>query len=196
MRTLALFLLARPLAACGGGDSGAADTAGTTTVDTAAAVSAGAGAGASAATATAGPSADVRDSAGRSLGTLTLTAAGGGITVSGHLTGLPPGEHGIHIHAVGQCQPPFESAGPHWNPTNRKHGTENPAGPHLGDMKNVRAGADSSAHVVVNTPAASLDSLVDADGASIVLHQKADDYKTDPSGDSGARIACGVVTRG
>lgn len=191
MRTNTLCLiLALPLAACGGGADSAADTAGTATTDTAAAATAGTAA------ATAGMRAEMRDSAGRVLGTLSLSAASGGISAMGNLAGLPPGEHGIHLHAVGQCTPPFETAGPHWNPTNKQHGSQNAQGPHLGDMPNLTIGADSSAHAMVNTPTAALDSLLDADGAAIVIHETADDYRTDPSGNSGKRIACGVVTRG
>lgn len=139
--------------------------------------------------------AEVKDSAGRSLGTLNLSASLGGIVAEGHLMGLPPGAHGIHLHSVGQCQPPFASAGPHWNPTQKQHGTDNPKGPHLGDMPNVAAGSDSSGHARVTSAGGTLDSLLDADGASVVVHATADDYKTDPSGNSGARIACGVVAR-
>jgi superoxide dismutase, Cu-Zn family len=195
MRTRILLPLLAFAAACGRSDSARSDTAGTATVDTAAAVSAGAGAGASAATSTSGPSAEVRDSSGRALGVLTLSAASGGIMAMGHVIGLPPGQHGIHLHAVGQCTPPFESAGPHWNPGQKKHGTQNPQGPHQGDMPNLTVGSDSSVHVMVTSSAGALDSLLDADGAAVVIHEKADDYKTDPSGDSGRRIACGVVKR-
>jgi Cu-Zn family superoxide dismutase len=149
---------------------------------------------------TPGATAPVRNAAGRELGTLTLAdSAQSGIRVTGRLTGLPPGEHGIHIHMVGQCQPPFESAGAHWNPTSRQHGTQNPQGPHLGDMLNITVGADSSVNVSLTTTGGSLRSangLMDADGASIVVHTRADDYRTDPSGNSGDRIACGVVTSG
>jgi Cu-Zn family superoxide dismutase len=141
----------------------------------------------------------MRSAAGRELGTLTLTESGGGIAISGRIAGLTPGEHGIHIHMVGQCQPPFESAGAHWNPTNRQHGSQNPQGPHLGDMPNITVGADSSANVQVNTAGGTLrgaDALLDTDGAAVVVHARADDLRTDPSGNSGDRIACGVITAG
>jgi Cu-Zn family superoxide dismutase len=98
--------------------------------------------------------------------------------------------------AAGRCEPPFESAGPHWNPAARQHGTANPNGPHLGDMPNVTAVADGSANVRVTTPGGTLsgsDAVLDADGSAVVIHAQADDYRTDPSGNSGARIACGVV---
>jgi Cu-Zn family superoxide dismutase len=138
----------------------------------------------------------MRDAAGHDLGTLTLASAPGGLVLSGRLAGLPPGAHGIHLHAVGRCEPPFESAGPHWNPARRQHGTANPNGPHLGDMPNITVVADASANVRVTTPGGTLsgsDAVMDADGSSVVIHAQADDYRTDPSGNSGARIACGVV---
>jgi superoxide dismutase, Cu-Zn family len=141
--------------------------------------------------------AQMRDASGKDLGTLMLVEGSGGITAGGRLTGLPPGEHGIHLHTTGKCEgPKFTSAGNHWNPTNRKHGTRNPQGPHLGDMPNITAAADSSASVQVTTPGGTLfgdNSLGDSDGAAMVVHAKPDDYRTDPSGNSGDRIACGVV---
>jgi Cu-Zn family superoxide dismutase len=144
--------------------------------------------------------AQMKGTGGRDLGTLTLSESGGAISVSGQLSGLPPGEHGFHIHTTGKCEgPSFETAGAHWNPTNRGHGTNNPAGPHLGDMANITVGADSSVSVQATTPGGSLhgeNALLDGDGAAIVIHANADDYKTNPSGNSGNRIACGVVTGG
>ncbi|QJR38173.1 superoxide dismutase family protein [Gemmatimonas groenlandica] len=153
-------------------------------------------------TATAGAStgvtAKVVDAGGRELGVLTLADAGAAISVDGTLRGLPPGVHGMHIHAVGRCDAPdFASAGPHWSPTPKQHGSTNQAGPHHGDLMNLTVGADSSVVVKMSTPAGSLrgeNPLLDADGAAIVIHATADDYKTDPSGNSGARIACGVAS--
>jgi superoxide dismutase, Cu-Zn family len=138
----------------------------------------------------------MRDAAGRDLGTLTLAPHMGGLMISGRMHDLPPGTHGIHLHQTGRCEPPFESAGGHWNPTNRRHGTQNPEGPHLGDMPNLVVASDGSVTVSVMTPGGTLsgaDALLDGDGASVVVHAAADDYRTDPSGNSGARIACGVV---
>jgi Cu-Zn family superoxide dismutase len=143
-----------------------------------------------------GVTATMHDSAGRDLGTLTLTETAQGIEVSGKLAGLPPGEHAIHLHTVGQCEPPFTSAGGHWNPTNKQHGTQNPQGPHMGDMANFSVGADSSATIQTTTPGGMLrgaNGLLDSDGAAVMVHAGADDYRSDPAGNAGARIACGVV---
>jgi Cu-Zn family superoxide dismutase len=139
----------------------------------------------------------LRDAAGKDLGTLTLTESGGAIALSGRLSGLPPGEHGIHLHTVGQCDAPkFESAGDHWNPTNRKHGKDAPGGPHFGDLPNITVGRDGSVSVQATTSGGTLrgaDAALGADGSSVVVHAKRDDYKTQPSGNSGDRIACGVI---
>jgi Cu-Zn family superoxide dismutase len=147
----------------------------------------------------------MRDSAGKDLGTLTLTQSGQSIALSGRLTGLPPGEHGVHLHAVGQCDPSlrsgqagpkFESAGDHWNPTNKKHGKNASGGPHLGDLPNLTVGQDGSVSVQATTPGGSLqgaNAALDSNGVAVVVHARRDDYKTQPSGDSGDRIACGVV---
>ena len=141
----------------------------------------------------------VRDSAGRELGTLTLTSADSGITVQGSLSGLPQSEYAMHLHTVGSCEPPsFESAGDHWNPTNAQHGSHADGGPHFGDLRNVTAGPDSVAPVRVITAGGQLynePALLDADGAAIVLHAGPDDYETQPAGNAGPPIACGVVER-
>lgn len=141
--------------------------------------------------------ATVHDAKGRELGTLTVSETDGGLLTSGVLRGLPPGTHGIHLHTTGQCVAPYATAGGHWNPTAHQHGFDNPQGPHAGDMQNIVAGPDSSAAVNVKTRTGTLrgtNGLLDADGAAIVVHAGPDDYKTDPAGNSGARIACGVVT--
>ena len=141
--------------------------------------------------------ASMRDANGKELGTVKLADTEDGIDVAGRPSGLPPGDHAIHLHAVGRCDPPkFESAGDHWNPTNRQHGTQNEQGPHLGDLPNFTVGQDGSATIQATTPSGTLrgaNALLDADGAAVVVHAKADDYKSQPSGDSGDRIACGVV---
>jgi Cu-Zn family superoxide dismutase len=108
------------------------------------------------------------------------------------VSGLAPGPHGLHLHAVGRCEgPDFAGAGPHWNPANRKHGSANPQGPHLGDLPNLEVGADGRGAATFSVP----DGLVDGDGAALVIHASPDDYRTDPSGNSGARIACAAFTR-
>jgi Cu-Zn family superoxide dismutase len=142
-------------------------------------------------------SAPMRSAQGKDLGVLTLTQSSQGIHLAGRLTGLPPGEHGIHLHTSGRCEAPkFESAGGHWNPTDRQHGTGSAQGPHLGDLPNITVGRDSSVAVNATTPGGTFrnqNALLDSDGAAIVIHAKADDYKSQPSGASGDRIACGVV---
>ena len=146
----------------------------------------------------AGATAKILDASGRQLGVLTLTDAGSAISLRGTLRGLAPGVHGIHLHAVGACGgPDFAGAGSQWSPMPTQHGTQNPAGPHHGDLMNLTVGADSSVVVTLKTPAGSLRGehpLLDADGAAVVVHAAADDYATNPSGGSGARIACGVVS--
>ena len=122
-----------------------------------------------------------------------VTRGDGGTAAEILLTaqGLPPGVHGIHLHDVGLCEGPgFDSAGPHWNPTSAMHGSENPAGPHLGDLPNLTVGADGTARLTLPVPA----ELVDEDGAALVIHADPDDNRTDPSGNSGARIACAAIT--
>lgn len=140
------------------------------------------------------------DRQGREMGVLRLVDHPGSIGVTGQLTGLPPGTLAIHIHETGRCDPPaFESAGSHWNPQNRQHGLENPQGPHLGDMPNLTVRENGIADVNVNTPAGTLrgdGGAMDANGAAVVIHAGPDDHRTDPSGNSGDRIACGVIEAG
>jgi glucose/arabinose dehydrogenase/Cu/Zn superoxide dismutase len=157
---------------------------------------------------------DMRDADGRDLGALDIREVGPGLEITGTLRSLTPGIHGIHLHAVGQCVPPFSSAGGHWNPLQRQHGAENPQGPHYGDLQNIRVDARGNAIVRVTAPGGSLfgapqrsggragrpdrtsltqPAFSDADGAAIVIHAEPDDYRTDPSGNSGARVACGVI---
>lgn len=145
-----------------------------------------------------GAGATVHDASGRMLGMLTIVETGGHLTMVGTLRGLPPGSHGIHLHAVGRCDAPgFTTAGGHWNPGARQHGFENPLGSHMGDMRNVVVGDDSIGTVNASTMSGVLrgdGGAMDADGLAIVVHAMTDDYRTEPSGNSGARIACGVVT--
>jgi superoxide dismutase, Cu-Zn family len=131
---------------------------------------------------------------GQSIGSVRAWQTAGGVSFRVIAAGLPHGLHGIHVHSVGRCDPPdFASAGPHWNPAGRKHGLNNPAGPHAGDLPNVEVAANGALAVTLVLPGASMASLLDSDGASLVLHASADDYATDPSGNSGARIACAVI---
>lgn len=137
------------------------------------------------------------NASGQSIGSVRAWQTAGGVTFRIDASGLPHGVHGVHVHAVGRCDPPeFTSAGSHWNPTNRKHGANNPAGPHAGDMPNVEVAANGTLGTTVVLPGASMATLLDADGAALVLHAAADDYATDPSGNSGARIACAVIQPG
>lgn len=142
--------------------------------------------------------ADIRDSSGRAVATSSVTATGDSLRVRVDATGLPAGAYGTHLHGIGLCQSPtFESAGPHWNPTGRRHGRDNPQGQHLGDLPNLLIGTDGRGSLEFTIPGAALAgggaALLDSDGAAIVIHSRADDFRTDPSGNSGARIACGTL---
>jgi Cu-Zn family superoxide dismutase len=142
-------------------------------------------------------SAVLKDASGKDVGKATLTVAPSGVLVNLDLAAVPAGEHAFHIHAVGKCEPPdFKSAGPHFNPDETKHGLLNPEGPHAGDMPNLHVPADGKLQVEILDPAVTLSAeaaLLDADGAALVIHAAADDYKTDPAGNAGDRIACGVI---
>ncbi len=142
----------------------------------------------------------LKDKDGKDVGAVTLIQTGDGVRVA--VTGyrLPPGAHGLHIHAAGQCQPPdFASAGAHFNPTGKQHGRVNPAGPHAGDLPNLVVAPSGEGGIDITTKAVSLGPgptcLLGDTGTSIVIHAAADDEKTDPTGNSGGRIACGVITK-
>ncbi|MEO6226031.1 MAG: superoxide dismutase family protein [Sphingomicrobium sp.] len=137
------------------------------------------------------------NSAGQSIGSVRAWQTAGGVTFRIDGTRLAHGIHGLHVHSVGRCTPPdFASAGGHWNPTGRKHGINNPAGPHAGDLSNVDVAANGVLAATVTLPGATMASLLDSDGAALVLHAGPDDYVTDPSGHSGGRIACAVIGGG
>ena len=137
------------------------------------------------------------NSAGQTIGTVRAWQTAGGVSFRVTASGLPHGLHGIHVHAVGRCDPPeFTTTGAHWNPANRKHGLNNPAGPHAGDLPNVEVAANGALAATVTLPGATMADLLDADGSALVIHAKADDYVTDPSGNSGTRIACAVIQPG
>lgn len=137
----------------------------------------------------------MQDAAGDEIGTVNISEDAGRVSVRGTLHSLPPGEHGMHFHMAARCDPPFASAGDHWNPTEREHGVENPKGPHNGDLPNLLADADGRATFNYTTTEGSLATLLDFDGASLIVHADRDDLRTNPSGNSGDRIACGVVMR-
>jgi Cu-Zn family superoxide dismutase len=143
--------------------------------------------------------ADLKDAQGQSVGTVTLTDTPNGVLIHAALTNVPPGVHAFHIHQTGACEAPFTTAGGHFNPAMKQHGMTNPMGMHAGDMPNIEvpAGGKLTFDVLDSgvTLAAGPNSVFDADGSAIVLHAGPDDYKTDPAGNAGARIACGIITR-
>ena len=136
---------------------------------------------------------------GQPVGTVTLVQHGSAIML--HVTAGPmaPGTYGIHVHGIGRCDgPDFASAGAHWNPTMKQHGLMNPAGHHSGDLDNLVIAADGPGSIDALVPGM-IDGpggLLDADGAAVVIHTHADDGRSDPSGNSGARIACAVIAHG
>lgn len=136
---------------------------------------------------------------GTDAGTAAVRSAGTGLEIVVSARGLPPGVHGIHLHMAGLCEgPAFTSAGSHLNPHGKQHGLDNPAGAHMGDLPNLTAAADGTATLSVplkGSRADLLQALFDADGTSVVIHASADNNRTDPSGNSGGRIACGVLKR-
>ena len=144
--------------------------------------------------------ANLTTASGAAAGTVRLRqVAGGLVTVDVNATGLAPGAHGIHFHEAGLCDgaSAFATAGGHYNPLNKEHGLERPAGPHAGDAPNLVAGTDGSATLSFTTDRVTLTSggtsLLDANGSAVVIHAVADDQTTQPSGNSGGRVACGVV---
>ena len=139
--------------------------------------------------------AELKDDRGSRVGEATLRDSPDGVRISATFTDLPPGEHAFHVHAVGRCEAPFESAGDHFNPTGKQHGRDNPQGPHAGDMPNVEVTSSRRASIDIVLRTVSLSSMLDGDGASLVVHENGDDYKSDPAGNAGRRIACGVITQ-
>lgn len=144
--------------------------------------------------------ADLTSASGQSVGTAQLVQVGRVLRIVVDAKALPPGLHALHMHAVGKCDPPdFASAGPHFNPTNKQHGALNPQGSHAGDLPNLSIGSDGTGRLETATEQMTLGagatSLWDADGSALVVHAAPDDFTTDPTGNAGGRIACGVVTR-
>lgn len=144
--------------------------------------------------------ADLARADGSWAGVATISRRSDGTFLSLAADAPAAGTFGMHIHAVGKCDgPAFESAGPHWNPAMKKHGRDNPMGSHEGDLPNVVAGADRKLTLEQKLPDFALEGaggLLDADGGALLIHEKADDYRTDPSGNSGKRIICGVFKSG
>ena len=141
------------------------------------------------------------DANGQEIGRVFMSEDAAGVTLRVIAEGLPEGKHGVHLHEKGICEPPFATAGAHWNPTSKKHGRDNANGAHLGDLDNLDAKAGSGSEMTVTIPGVTIRGdegdkikLADADGTSLVIHADEDDYKTDPSGNSGDRIACAVLT--
>jgi len=144
-------------------------------------------------------SAQLQDASGRVVAAASATETGDSLRIRVEAAGLSAGVYGAHIHSVGRCdRPGFDSAGPHWNPSAREHGRDNPRGQHLGDLPNLLVGTDGRGSFEFTIPGGGITSgngrLLDADGAAIVLHARPDDYRTDPSGNSGTRIACGLLS--
>ena len=151
--------------------------------------------------------ASIVDARGEAIGIATLRQEEGeeDVLVRIAVSGLPEGKHGAHVHAVGKCEvgptPPFGSAGPHFDTDGHRHGTRNPQGPHRGDLKNLLSHSDGNGYLRQETNLISLepeeeeeDSLFDEDGSAVIIHAQRDDLRTDPTGNSGARVACGVIT--
>jgi len=145
-------------------------------------------------------SAELRDANGQPMGMAMVTQVGSDLRVTIDGVNLPAGTRAAHVHSVGTCTAPtFDSAGPHWNPTDAQHGRDNPQGAHKGDMPNMDVGAEgrgSLDYVIQGATLTGSDgALLDADGAAVVIHANADDYRTDPTGNAGGRIACGVLSQ-
>ncbi len=144
--------------------------------------------------------ADLKNADGKGVGNATLRETKDGVLVTVQVKGLPPGLHALHVHAVGKCEgPKFTSAGGHFNPMNKKHGLKSPEGPHAGDLPDIYVTKDGMGRYEALTDAITLKpgdmSVFDSDGSAVVIHAQPDDNATDPAGNAGDRIACGVITK-
>jgi superoxide dismutase, Cu-Zn family len=143
--------------------------------------------------------AEMVSASGQPAGSAVITPSGGTLEMRVTVSNLAPGVHGMHLHMVGSCEgPAFTSAGAHLNPHSKMHGHKNPQGQHLGDLPNITAAPDGRGDITfsLNAPASELEQyLLDGDGTAIVVHADPDDYRTDPTGNSGGRIACGILKR-
>ena len=142
---------------------------------------------------------DLKDAKGNSVGMAMISPVkGGGVSIDLDVKGLTPGEHALHFHAVPKCEAPFTSAGGHFNPASKKHGMQNPEGPHAGDMNNFTVDATGTARTTIVNPKVTTgrdpNSIYANGGTALVIHAAADDMKTDPAGNAGDRIACGAIT--
>jgi Cu-Zn family superoxide dismutase len=135
------------------------------------------------------------DPVSKPIGVVNFVDSPAGLLIFGTISGLGIGSHGVHLHQIGRCEPPFTTTGGHFNPRNRQHGFRNPQGSHAGDLPNVITPGAGSHSFEMLAAGLSVSALLDSDGASIVFHAASDDHVTNPDGDTGARIGCGVITR-
>ena len=144
--------------------------------------------------------ADIVNAAGEVIGKASFEQTPTGVLISVDVTGLPPGGHGIHLHAIGSCTPDFKTAGGHINPDKAKHGLRHPEGPDAGDLPNLFVAADGSARAGFFTTRVSVSggdrpALLDEDGSAVIIHENPDDHMTQPIGGAGGRLACGVIAK-
>jgi len=143
---------------------------------------------------------ELKDAQGQTIGTATLAPAATGVIIALDLKGLTPGEHALHVHLTPKCEgPAFTSAGGHFNPANKMHGMKNPNGPHAGDMSNFTVTGDGAAKTTITAPGVTLaagpNSVFANGGTALVIHARADDMMTDPAGNAGDPVACGVISK-